>query len=569
MKAHDWLAGRERLRSALATLANAGKEVGLPAAECASWSTASAALSDPLMVVLAGPPGSGKTTLASALSGEELKAADAGDRADLEIWKYGFELAEVHDGPVVELYRPVRRLADCEFAELSFAAVADAGDVAQRAFVMADLVLLVYSVDDPWGRDPWEYLRQMHRRRQRPAAVVLTNIDQRTGEEINALVEHLEKTSRDALAEDLPVFALSSARVLAGDPEEGFATLGKWISDTAAERPMARERHQRGEDVLQAAAARMRGVLQESAGEGDGEADCMRWVEAEIQRDHEASTSESAGAFAAAREEFQNGIAKLRARLVSTLGVFGIPGSLLRGGRWIIRAREQATERTAKAADEGARQFSRGATSRLEGLGKKVAERVVGVFGDEVEERLPEVGSTSLQTGVDELARRAGARAGEAAGDGESGHSTAALLGARRGLLWLWVLAIVAAVAMTIWFATKPVLIAAIGCGCLAVVLMMWTGVFMRNRRNTILKHFDNVTNASREAIGRDLGRVAGPELDQAYQSYSDQLAPLRELTARRAHDRTTARTRVEDAIALATELEHGAEDQVVSGPEN
>lgn len=332
---------------------------------------------------------------------------------------------------------------------------------------------------------------------------------------------------------------------------------------------MARERHQRGEDVLQIAATRMRGVLQESAGEGEGEADCMRWVETEIQRDHEASTAESAGAFAAAREEFQNGIGKLRARLMNALGLFGIPGSLLRGGRWIIRAREQATERTAKAADEGARQFSRTATERLEKLSKKVAERVVGVFGEDVEEHLPEVGSTSLQTGIDELARRAGARAGEAAGDGESGHSTAALLGARRGLLWLWILAIVAAIVVTVWFAMKPVLIAAIGCGCLAVVLMLWTGVFMRNRRNTILEHFDNVTNASREAIGRDLGRVAGPELDQAYQSYSDQLAPLRELAARREHDRKSARTRVGDAIALAAELEHGAEAQAASGAEN
>ena len=542
------------MREALHVLGEAAPDLGIPPAESAPWRAAAAVLGDPLLVALVGDKGSGKTTLAGALGGAALEG-DSDSTPALTMWKYGFEESDIADGAVTEHYRPVPELRSRAYVEIASHAFDDGAEMAERAYTMADVVLFVFSADDPWGKDGWSFLRGIHKRRERPAAAVLTHTDGRTDEEVDAIVEYLRKTSKAAIAEELPVFVVGSLSRVAG--AEGVSELATWVGDSGAARPAYQERVVSAERALLSAAESVAAALRGTVDDTDAEAECVRWIDAETARELSAANAEAAGAMAPARETFQDRTTEDRGRLSRALGLFGIPGSLLKGGGWVRRAGTAAADAAAQKAEEGARGAVRSAGDRLSDLRRRITERVTGVFGEEAVDSIPkleEIGDPS------EVGRRAAARVREAAGDREAGAEVAARVGTRRLLLIIILaLAVVAAGAGLRFFALGQGSFGALSIGAAAVIIL-WGGVLLRGRKRAILTAYDREVSTARDAIGRDLAGVTAPVIEKAFERFSTGLAPIRERAASLASDRAGLRARVLEAIELAAESGHRGE---------
>lgn len=559
---NDPLAERELLRDALKTLAACGRELGVAAEETVAWGAAAASLGDPLLVLLVGEEGAGKTALAGALAGSELGSDGLEEPATgtlLTVWRHGFDPVDAVDRDVLERYRPVASLRGCEFVEVGPAASAAGADAAARAYAMADLVLLVFPVSDPWSKAGWEFLRGVHRRRRRAVAAVLTHADERGREETDAIVEYLGNTGEAALAEGVPVFAVSSTGALAATDagaSEMF-DLKCWIADAAGSRPGAAEKRGQAERVLQRAAEAVGRVLSQSVGDSDAEAECVGWIGEEIERDHAASMAAAAVVAAAACAIYQEDAAGLRQRLARVLGPVGIPGSLVVSGRWMAAGLDRAAERAAAGAEDGARRALAAEQNRVGSLRRRVDERALAVFGEGVAGDLAAAGEDiAIGEGADQLARRADARVREAAGDREAGPAVGSMLGGRRLLLWGFAL-VLATVGTGLGFALGQGnrLLMALSGGFL-LVIVLWAGVYLRARHRGVLAYFDDEVAASHEQITRDLTRVYSAEFDAAYQGYASRLGRLRT----RAADQAAARTDLLERSAAAIKYAAGRE---------
>jgi hypothetical protein len=143
----------------------------------------------------------------------------------------------------------------------------------------------------------------------------------------------------------------------------------------------------------------------------------------------------------------------------------------------------------------------------------------------------------------------------EAAGDREAGVTVAAMLNSRRMLLLIFAAVLFVDLGACWWLFKNGQSAGGMLAMGGAVMLVLWAAVIMRGQKRSILAQFDRETSNARDAIGRDLGRVYGPEIDKHFDAYSASLNSLRERAGGLAADRAGLRARVLQAIEHAASL--------------
>lgn len=176
------------------------------------------AASEPFLLVVAGEANSGKSTFLEALFGEEIGGADAAAAASKPTWfRYGDEAGDetLPDGVVVRR-RPLAFLRDFNMVEVAGPHPMGAGYVAViEDFVpMADLVLVVLPVTNPWGSAMWRFLGCLHRVWLRRVVVVLQQCDLRPPGEVAAVARAVRDRLHAASGGTIPVFPVSALRAV-------------------------------------------------------------------------------------------------------------------------------------------------------------------------------------------------------------------------------------------------------------------------------------------------------------------------------------------------------------------
>ncbi len=572
MDGDNWISCRVRLGNALLKLVDAGHELGIAAEAIAAWRTVAASLEDPLMVLLSGAGGCGKSSLAGALAQSSLvletdQPPDCSP--DLVMWKYGPEPMDVGDGDILESYHPAIGLKSCEFVEVSPRARDHEADALGRAYMMSDLVLLVFSAAEPWGEQQWELLGDMHRRREQPVAVVVTHSEQRTEEELHAIIEHLCQRAQQISSQEAPGFIVSTTEILAarqgasgGDVMQGaggLAPLRQWFAQSMLQCSAVRAVRQRAQSVLKAAARSVVAALEKSVGDCDTETECIRWIDLEIERECRQALAAAAGEMAPVLECYQEEVLQLRARLSRKLGLLGVAQSLLQGGRWIATDRQRMAGVVAGVAEQGVS----GSIVEMEGCilssRQRIWERVAGVFGEDVikDREKFEMRSRPAER-LKELGRCANVRVYEAVADREEGAAIGAMLGWRGVFLWIILLGVAVGVeragALSLWSWRGEGFSVFLVPGALSVTLL-WLLIYLRGGRRRILAFYDRVMNASRVQIERSLEDIHGTEIERSRQGLPEALASLRARAAELTGKRRRCRERVAEAISCAQEL--------------
>ncbi|MFK5921712.1 MAG: 50S ribosome-binding GTPase [Verrucomicrobiota bacterium] len=210
---------RSNLRDTVGALAQLAEETDLSASSVTKVRNVLATLKDSFRLVVLGEAGTGKSTLVNAVFGEDLCPVDDAHPLSKRIEQYQYG-KEKHDFEVsdslLECYRPLEVLNDFTLVDVP-------GDgsikrhqqqVIEEILPAADFILVVFPVTDPWSPTTWKMLERIYEKWQDKIVLILQQCDRRSDEEIDAILEHLRRTSINRCQTQFPTFALAGKKAL-------------------------------------------------------------------------------------------------------------------------------------------------------------------------------------------------------------------------------------------------------------------------------------------------------------------------------------------------------------------
>jgi GTPase SAR1 family protein len=280
MVVEKYLEARAHLSHTLSALVTLSQQTGEPDATIQNLQSLTAGLNDPLLFVAVGEVKAGKSSLLNALFGQEFCKIDVLPATD-KIYVFKYADAE-RDVPIAEAlterYRPIEFLKNFNIVDTpgTNTIVSSHQDITTGFVPLADLIIFVFSVVNPWAASAWDFLRLLGHGWKKNIVFVLQQADLRTPEEVRAIVQHLDQTILQLLGSSRPIFAVSAKQALQAKLEgkgkadplwttSNFGALEDWISATVSQSDerggKLRSIAQTGQVLLQAVQAKLRGAL--------------------------------------------------------------------------------------------------------------------------------------------------------------------------------------------------------------------------------------------------------------------------------------------------------------------
>jgi GTPase SAR1 family protein len=250
MVVEAYLEARARLAGVLGNLVSLARETDETTATIETLENLGRSLLEPLLFVVVGEVKAGKSSLLNALFGQEFCKVDVLPATDKI---YVFKYADMdRDVPVsdhlTERYRPIEFLKNFNIVDTpgTNTIVATHQEITTSYVPLADLIIFVFSVVNPWAASAWEFLRLLGNRWKKNIVFVLQQADLRSTDEVQVISKHLDQTILQILGSSCPIFAVSAKKALqakvASVPaenvlwqESNFAALENWISNTVTQ----------------------------------------------------------------------------------------------------------------------------------------------------------------------------------------------------------------------------------------------------------------------------------------------------------------------------------------------
>ncbi len=271
---------RSQLSHALSALVTLSQQTGEPDATIQNLQSLGANLNEPLLFVAVGEVKAGKSSLLNALFGQDFCKTDVLPATDkIYIFKYGDMERDVSVSEnVADCYRPIEFLRNFNIVDTpgTNTIVASHQDITTSFVPLADLIVFVFSVVNPWAASAWDFLRLLGHSWKKNIVFVLQQADLRSPEEVRSIIQHLEQTILQILGSNRPIFAVSARQALQAklegkgkeDPlwrSSNFGALEDWISTTVTQSEerggKLRSIAQTGQVVLQNVQSKIRGAL--------------------------------------------------------------------------------------------------------------------------------------------------------------------------------------------------------------------------------------------------------------------------------------------------------------------
>jgi len=250
MVVEAYLEARARLGGVVGNLVSLARETDEGSETIETLQTLSRSLADPLLFVVVGEVKAGKSSLLNAVFGQVFCKVDVLPATDkVYVFKYG---EAEHDVPVsehlTERYRPIPFLKNFNIVDTpgTNTIVATHQEITTSYIPLADLIVFVSSVVNPWGASAWDFLKLLGNRWKKNIVFVLQQADLRSSEQVQDIIKHLEQVILQHLGSSRPIFAVSAEKALqaklASDPpdeklwrDSNFAALENWISETVTQ----------------------------------------------------------------------------------------------------------------------------------------------------------------------------------------------------------------------------------------------------------------------------------------------------------------------------------------------
>lgn len=249
MIGEEYLEWRSQLASALSLLTALAHDVDADVETRQMIHELSKSLDEPFLFVVVGEVKAGKSSLLNAMFGREFCRVDVLPATDkIYFFKYGAREQNVNVSErLAECYRPHRFLKDFNIVDTpgTNTIVEQHQTITEKFLPRADLVLFVFSVVNPWAASAWEFLNFVHGKWLKNVVFVVQQADLREPVEVDAVVNHLDRTAQQKLGRKIPIFPVSARKAfdarngaLDGDrllAESKLPALEKYIDDSVAE----------------------------------------------------------------------------------------------------------------------------------------------------------------------------------------------------------------------------------------------------------------------------------------------------------------------------------------------
>src|SRR5258707_11783419 len=194
MVVEAYLEARARLGGVVGNLVSLARETDETPETVEALQSLSRSLADPLLFVVVGEVKAGKSSLLNAVFGQEFCKVDVLPATDkIYVFKYG---EAEHDVPVsehlTERYRPIPFLKNFNIVDTpgTNTIVASHHEITTSYVPLADLIVFVFSVVNPWAASGWEFLRLLGNRWKKNIALVLQRTNIRSPEELPAILNN-------------------------------------------------------------------------------------------------------------------------------------------------------------------------------------------------------------------------------------------------------------------------------------------------------------------------------------------------------------------------------------------
>ena len=212
-------------------------------------------LRKPFLFVVCGEVNAGKSALINALFATEICEVDALPKTkQLHWYRYGEKVGSVEKrSMLVQDLRPLGFLRDFEVVDTpgSNASIEGNLEEIERFLPVADLLLFVFPVGNPWCADTWQLVARLPEEQLDKVAFVLQQSDLRSEEDLKVILGHMktlgeQKTGK--IPEIFPVSAKLAMEAKKNDPplshmlrKSGLTTLNEFISTKVSLAPDRRE----------------------------------------------------------------------------------------------------------------------------------------------------------------------------------------------------------------------------------------------------------------------------------------------------------------------------------------
>ncbi|HZC58884.1 MAG TPA: dynamin family protein [Chthoniobacterales bacterium] len=249
MVVEKYLELRSQLGTILGSLIALAHQIGAPEVTLCNLQALSANLGQPFLFVVVGEVKAGKSSLLNALFGQDFCKVDVLPATDrIYEFKYGETSYDVQiSDHITELHRPIDFLKDFNIVDTpgTNTIVANHQEITENFVPMADLIVFVFAVTNPWAASAWDFLKLIGRQWKKNIVFVVQQADLRDPHEVDIVSRHLDQTVLQILGANCPIFAVSAKKALLAKTgpeanreklwsESNFGPLEDWITKTVS-----------------------------------------------------------------------------------------------------------------------------------------------------------------------------------------------------------------------------------------------------------------------------------------------------------------------------------------------
>jgi small GTP-binding protein len=249
MVAEKYLELRSQLGTTLGSLITLAHQIGAPEDALRNLQNLVTNLGQPFLFVVVGEVKAGKSSLLNALFGRDFCKVDVLPATDrIYEFKYGETDYDVQiSDHITALHRRIEFLKDFNIVDTpgTNTIVANHQEITENFVPMADLIVFVFAVTNPWAASAWDFLRLIGQQWKKNIVFVVQQADLRDPHEVEIVSKHLDQTVLQILGANCPIFAVSAKKAFLAKTspnvdreklwnESHFGELEDWITETVS-----------------------------------------------------------------------------------------------------------------------------------------------------------------------------------------------------------------------------------------------------------------------------------------------------------------------------------------------
>ncbi len=291
-----YFATRQRLTDVVAGVRELGEKTGAEVSSLADEGDFLKGLHSPFLFVVCGEVNAGKSTMVNGLFGQDLCKVNVLPETEKVHWyRYADEAKTVNTTPTLEeRYRPIDFLQDFNIVDTpgTNSVVPGHQPITERFLPVADLLLFVFPVSNPWGAATWQFISRLPEDQLQNVAFVLQQADLRSEEDLAVILEHMRTLAEQKTGARPEVFPVSGRMAMEAKKahpfssnlwkKSGYPALEAFISKRVSENPARRRVLQDVRDSTQVALRKIEEKIEARTATLDNDQRFLRELENEV-----------------------------------------------------------------------------------------------------------------------------------------------------------------------------------------------------------------------------------------------------------------------------------------------